>query len=234
MKKLKAIIFDVDGTMVDSERYGHLPACNEAFEQLNLDIKWDWAYFKTLIHHIPGSANRLRDELKKRKYPMQSIESILARFEPLKKRLYIEKYLPELKIREGVIKLLEQAIQEKIILGIVSTSYEIQIKALLKAQFPQFEKSFQLVLGKESGQKTNNNGFLHKKALEIMQLSTDSVIMIEDSKEGLDAAVEAGIATAVFYNDYSFNQSFRKAHLVAPSLHFFSLQKLEDICLQNQ
>ena len=46
--KPEAIIFDVDGTIANSERWGHLPACNEAFKILSLPLEWDWPIFKQL------------------------------------------------------------------------------------------------------------------------------------------------------------------------------------------
>jgi beta-phosphoglucomutase-like phosphatase (HAD superfamily) len=231
MEKLKALIFDVDGTMVDSERYGHLPACNDAMAQIGLDIQWDWNYFKKLIFDIPGSRNRLKSELEKREFSEGITEELLNKFEPLKKEIYIEKYLPKLKIREGIKQMLNQAIENNIRLAIVSTSYESQIKALIKAQFPEYKAKFEFILGKESGKKTFNNGFLHKKCLELMKLNAEDVIMIEDSSEGKQAALEANISTAVFYNDYTKDEDFSQASLVAKSMKEYSIYDLEKICL---
>jgi len=231
MKKLKALIFDVDGTMVDSERYGHLPACNDAIKQIGLDFQWDWKYFKTLIRDIPGSVNRLKSELQKRDYSNKNIQELVSIFEPLKKKIYIEKYLPNLQIRNGIKSILKQVLENNVRLAIISTSYESQIQALLKAQFAEYEPHFEFVLGKETGKKTYNNGYLHKKGLELMKLNADEVIMIEDSSEGAQAAIDANIATAVFYNDYTFGESFNFASLVAPSIENFSINDLEDICL---
>ena len=59
MGRLRAIIFDVDGTLADTEKDGHLPACNEAFAQMGFDIRWSWEEFRELLK-IPGNANRMR------------------------------------------------------------------------------------------------------------------------------------------------------------------------------
>ena len=60
MKNLpQAIIFDVDGTIADTERHGHLPACNDAFSELELPINWSWEEFKKMLD-IPSNANRAR------------------------------------------------------------------------------------------------------------------------------------------------------------------------------
>jgi phosphoglycolate phosphatase-like HAD superfamily hydrolase len=232
MKKLKAIIFDVDGTMVNSERYGHLPACNDAMKQIGLNINWNWDDFKYLIKNIPGSVNRLKNELNNAGYSESEIDEYAAKFEPLKKQIYIENYLPKLKIRSGVKKILSEAVKQKISISIISTSFEEQIEALLKSKFSQFEKHFEIIYGKESGKKTYNNGFLHKKFLSVTGFSADEVLMIEDSTEGLQASLEAEIPTAIIYNDYTFGEDFTNAKLVASSLKVFSLEDLEYLCLK--
>src|SRR5687768_8521489 len=56
---LRALIFDVDGTLADTERHGHLAACNAAFAELGLPIRWSWEEYLELLK-IPGNENRMR------------------------------------------------------------------------------------------------------------------------------------------------------------------------------
>ena len=198
--QLRALIFDIDGTVADTERHGHLPACNEAMRELGLDLQWEFEEFIALSH-LPGTAFRLAYSLEQRGMPSEEIRQYVEAFRPLKQRLYIEKYLPRISLRPGVQQLIKEALENDIRLAVVSTSYEAQIHALLRNQLSEYYPYFAPILGKESGQKTDNNGLLHKKCLEMMQLSPTEVIMIEDSEEGLEAARAAGIPTAVFYND---------------------------------
>ena len=115
-------------------------------------------------------------------------------------------------------------------LAIVSSSHESQIKALIKAQFPEFSPHIEFVFGKESGRKTENDGFLHKKCLSALDLPPEAVLVIEDARDGLEAAQCANIPTAVFYNEYTFGTNFAGARLVAPSIAHFDLEMLEAIC----
>ena len=223
--QLRALIFDIDGTVADTERHGHLPACNEAMRELGLDLQWEFEEFIALSH-LPGTAFRLAYSLEQRGMPSEEIRQYVEAFRPLKQRLYIEKYLPRISLRPGVQQLIKEALENDIRLAVVSTSYEAQIHALLRNQLSEYYPYFAPILGKESGQKTDNNGLLHKNCLEMMQLSPTQVIMIEDSEEGLDAARAAGIPTAVFYNDNTFGKPFREARLVAPGLEHFNLEKL--------
>ena len=83
--KPEAIIFDVDGTIANSERWGHLPACNEAFKILSLPLEWDWPTFKQLLE-IQGNANRLRYELTRmNEYSETDINAYIEAFVPIKK-----------------------------------------------------------------------------------------------------------------------------------------------------
>ncbi len=225
MHKLKLIIFDVDGTLADTEQYGHLPACNDAMKLFGLNIKWTWDEFKSMLN-IPGTSKRLRKELSQRNYSDEEIENYVQKFEPLKKKLYIEKYLPEINLKAGVHNLINEAIANKIKLAIVSTSYETQIKELLKSKLPDVQHYFEVILGKESGKKVDNDGYLYKKCLQITSCSAEESLVIEDSEGGLEAAVCAGITTAVFYNDYTFGSPFKNAKLVASSLEPFNLNLL--------
>lgn len=230
-RKLKAIIFDVDGTLADTEQFGHLPACNEAIYQLGLDIHWTWPQFITMIHTIPGSAKRFSLELANSGYPPNEVDILTKQFSILKQELYIKKYLPLLSLRPGIVQLLDEAVEKNIMLGIVSASHESQIKALLKNQLVAYRQNFKVVLGKESGKKIDSNGLLFTQCVQQLQVNTHEALVIEDSEAGLEAALCAHIPTAVFYNDYTFGNAFKGAKLVAPSLEMFSVDSLEKICL---
>lgn len=220
--QLKAVIFDVDGTLADTERWAHLPACNEAFQQMGLPIHWDWEYFKSLVAKIQGNANRLRNELNE-KFELSSleVESIIKEFEVLKRNLYINKYLPEIKLREGVYDFIKKIHKAELKLAIVSTSYEEQIIALLKNQLSEFYTSFNPVLGKQSGKKTGDDGVLYSKCLEQLGLAPENCLVIEDSEVGLRAAMKSKIPTIITRNDYTREENFEGAELVLDSLDGF-------------
>jgi beta-phosphoglucomutase-like phosphatase (HAD superfamily) len=118
-------------------------------------------------------------------------------------------------------------------MAIVSSSHESQIRALLQAQFAEFLPHLNHVFGKESGRKTENDGFLHKKCLHALGLAPEEVLVIEDAPDGLKAALCAHLPTAVFYNEYTFGSDFAGAKLVAPGIHHFDLEALEAICMEG-
>lgn len=237
--KLKALIFDVDGTLVNSERDGHLPACNEAFATLGIPIQWTWEEFKGMLK-IAGTKLRMRKSLLEltageasynRALQHQSLEQVVAQLSTLKRQLYMEKYLPQLPLRPGVSALIDEAIARGIKLAIVSTSDEAPIHALLRLRLPEVAKYFSPILGKESGTKTAPASPLYRRCLVELGTSADETLVIEDSEEGSQAAIVAGLPCAVFYNDYSQGKDFSGAALVARSSEFFDLALLAKLCL---
>jgi len=224
--KPEAIIFDVDGTIANSERWGHLPACNEAFKILSLPLEWDWPTFKQLLS-IPGNANRLRYELTRmNEYAEPDINAFVEAFVPIKKELYITKYLKRVELRSGIKEFIEAIIAAQKRLAIVSTSYETQINELLSAKLPTLKSYFKPILGKESGVKTGEQGMLFEKCLAALELPAEQCLVIEDSGAGFAAAKKAGIPTVVFYNDYTENEDFTGAVVVEFSVQNIDMDKL--------
>ena len=215
---LKALIFDVDGTLADTEQHGHLPACNEAFATLGFPIQWSWEEFKAMLP-ISGNAQRMRLALEqKNTLSTAEIDAAVQRLTALKKKLYVEKYVNSLPLRAGVSEIIQEALQRNIRLAIVSTTHEEQIHALLRQRLPWAAEHFDPILGKDSGIKTAPESPLYKRCLAKLGTSVAETLVIEDSDVGLQAALRAGLRCAVIYNDYTFGESFSGAVLVAPSL----------------
>jgi HAD superfamily hydrolase (TIGR01509 family) len=229
---MEAIIFDVDGTMADTERDGHLQACNEAFETMGFPINWSWDEFKAMLH-IQGNAIRMRMALEKLTPSLSSaeIEAAMSELVPLKQRLYIEKYVPRLPLLPGVRSLIEEAVARGVRLAIVSSSDDPQIHALLRHQLPELADKFNPVLGKLVAKKTAPDSPLYRQCISELGTDPSRTLVIEDSEVGFKAAQRAGLPCAVIYNDYTYGQDFAGAVLVARSLEFFNLDRLTALCL---
>src|SRR5574337_1202339 len=136
MGTLQAIIFDVDGTLADTERNGHLIACNEAFAQMGFDIRWSWEEFRELLK-IPGNARRMRLALSTRTSLSEAeIDRIVPELFALKKELYLKR-VEALPLLPGVARIIREAIDRGVRLAIVSVTHEDQIVELLTAQIPE-------------------------------------------------------------------------------------------------
>jgi len=227
MGRLQAIIFDVDGTLADTEKDGHLAACNEAFKRLGFDIRWSWQEFRDLLK-IPGNARRMRLALSTRTPLSEAeIDRIVPELFALKKALYLQR-VGSLPLRPGVERIVREAIERGVRLAIVSVTDEDQILALLKARLPEWVGHFHPILGKQSGEKDPT---LYIRCVEALGCDQSAVLVIEDSERGFKAAREAGLRCAVVYNDYTKGQDFAGAELVVRSLEPLSLDLLETLCL---
>ena len=231
---LRAIVFDVDGTLAETERDGHLPACNEAFATLGFPVRWTWREWKAMLA-IPTSTRRMRLALQGLNPPLvpAELEAALASLAGLKRRLYAEKYVSRLPLRPGVRALIREALVRGVRLAIVSTSHEHQIRALLRHQLPEAAASFDPILGQEAGVKTAPGSPVYRRCLALLGTSPEETLAIEDSDVGLSAAHAAGLPCAVFYNDYTFGQPFAGAVLAAPSLELFDLDRLAALCVSQ-
>ncbi len=228
---IRALIFDVDGTLAETEREGHLPASNEAFAILGYPVRWTWEEFKALLI-VPGTVQRMRAALT-RLTPAaapEEIEARVAALVALKSRLYIETYLPRLPLRPGVSELIEEALSRGVRLAVVSSSREVQIEALLRHRLGGAALRFDPILGQGAGLKTAPDSPLYRRCVAILGTPRGETLAIEDSQVGLQAARAAGLPCAVFYNDYTFGESFTGAALVARSFESFRLDQLAALC----
>lgn len=232
--KLKALIFDVDGTIADTEREGHLPACNDAFAQFNYPVHWSWTEYKQLLQ-LPGTPVRVRQALAQIRpdWSDPALAEAAAAVTAVKRQLYLEKYVTAVSLRPGVKELVSEAVARHVKLAVITLSHEAQVTALLQKQMPEFAGAFHPILGKEAGPKYAPGSPLYVRCLAELGLSRDEVLVVEDSEGGTAAAVAAGLPVVVTYNEYTRNGRFPGARLITPTLASFSLQQISYLCLET-
>jgi putative hydrolase of the HAD superfamily len=226
---LRALIFDVDGTLADTEREGHLVACNAAFAALGIPIQWSWDDYRELLK-IPGNENRMRIALHRLgTMSAQEVEATVPELYRIKQERYIE-LVPRLPLRGGVERIVTEAAERGVRLAIVSTSSEPQIHALLRSRLPRLAQLFNPVLGRQSGHKVGDDGRLYERCIEELGLPRETIVALEDAEDGFRAALRAGLACVVIPNDYTREGDFRGAALVATSLERVELDDVEKLC----
>jgi len=218
MSELLAIVWDMDGTLADTECDGHRVAFNKAFEQADLKERWSIEHYGKLLD-IAGGKERIRSEVQCGKLPPLSDEEIRNLHQTKTKfygTLIEEGTIP---LRPGVRRLLEEGHQEQLKLGIATTSTPDAMNALLK-----------FLLGTEwsprFGVRAAGDIIAHKKpapdiynyALEHLETPAKHAVAIEDSVHGLHAAKAAGMYCVVTVNAYTRNQNFDGADLVVSEL----------------
>ncbi|HEY9881775.1 MAG TPA: HAD family hydrolase [Leptolyngbyaceae cyanobacterium] len=229
MTRLQALIFDVDGTLAETERDGHRPAFNRAFSDFGLD--WDWSVdlYGELLE-VAGGKERIRHFIE-RYQPFFQAETDLADFCRSLHRAktgHFKLILQEGAIppRPGVLRLIREAQQEGVRLAIATTSDPDNVLALLEAALaPDAPNWFEVIAAGDVIPVKKPAPDIYLYALDQLGLSPEDCLAIEDSHQGLISATRAGLKTVVTVNDYTRNHDLSAAclvlnHLGEPQLPF--------------
>ena len=209
---LKAVVLDVDGTLVDSERDGHRVAFNRAFEEAGLPDRWDVERYGELLA-VTGGKRRLKAYFEEQGMAEDEREELAARLHRRKTELFTEMAKGgEIEARPGVTELLDELDQAGVRLGVATTGSRTWVDPLLDRLFG-LERFGTIVGGDEVEERKPDPG-AHLMAVEGLGVPASAAPAIEDSEIGLQAAKAAGLECVVVVNDYTREQDFREADLV--------------------
>ena len=215
MTKLQALIFDVDGTIAETEKNGHRTAFNRAFAAAKLDWHWSVDFYGELLS-ISGGKERIRFYIEQYQ-PNQRSKEDLTNFITklhLAKNEYYRQLLDEgaIPLRPGVERLITEAKAQGIRLAIATTSALPNTLALLeKFLNPDW---FEVIAAGDIVPAKKPAPDIYYYVLQQMNLKSEECLVLEDSEHGLQAATAAGLKTIVTVNEYTKNQDFSKAVLV--------------------
>jgi len=209
---LRAILWDVDGTLAETERDGHLPAFNLAFESAALPWRWDAARYGELLEITGGRERILHDLMTQPEAPSASSdrEALALRLHQRKNSLYAQRmHTHPIPLRPGVLELLTESRDRKIIQGIATTTSRSNVEALLLAHLgEQWSQWFEIILCGEnvSAKKPDPEVYEQAKAhLLKLGIAKDQILAIEDSPNGVRAASSAGLAVILTRSTYFMN-----------------------------
>lgn len=222
---MPALIFDCDGVLADTERFGHLPAFNQTFREFGLPVQWsDEDYARKVL--IGGGKERMAslltaDFVSQAHLPMDSAAQVdlVAAWHHRKTEIYTGLIASgALPARPGIPRIVNEALAAGYTLAVASTSAEASVRAVLEHVVgPTLAQGFHVFAGDLVAAKKPAPD-IYLLALEQLDVLADDAVVIEDSANGLRAALAAGISTVVTVSGYTRGEDFAGASLVVTSL----------------
>jgi len=223
MRPLQAVLWDVDGTLAETERDGHRVAFNQAFKALGLAWHWDVAYYGELLQ-ITGGRERLLHDMASRSDGPRSADDR----QELARALHVQKNAAyasivesgAIPLREGVAQLMAQCLARGVRMGIATTSARANVDALLSRHLgAAWVQQFAAVVCGEDVVVKKPDPAVYTEALRQAGIDAASALAIEDSPAGVAAARGAGIAAIVTRSAYFEDAAVDGVLAIGPGLH---------------
>ncbi|HQR85483.1 MAG: protein CbbY [Burkholderiales bacterium 35-55-47] len=230
---LKALIFDVDGTLADTEM-AHMAAFNHAFAEFGLDWRWDVPLYTRLLG-ISGGKERIKAYWQTELGGVKDIsgagmQETIDRLHDIKTAAY-EQAVQDgaVQMRPGVLALLSQASASGLQLAIATTTSPVNISALLrKAIGPDWQQYFLVIEDASTAPRKKPDPMVYSQTLARLGYEAQACMAFEDSENGLRAALATGLPTLITPNDFTATHDFSGALRVLPSLQGVGVAQLQE------
>jgi HAD superfamily hydrolase (TIGR01509 family) len=221
---LKAIIFDCDGVLVDTERDGHRVGFNRAFRQFGIEAEWDVPLYGKLLQ-VAGGKERMRAYFDEYGWPEDKAaefggrDALILALHKAKTEitagLVAEGALP---LRPGISRIVDEAIAAGVKLGVCTTSNPRFIDAVLDLFGPERKAKFAFVHAGDCVARKKPDPEIYELAKISLKLPVEQCVVIEDSRNGLLAAKGAGLPCLITTSTYTVDEDFSEADRVVPEL----------------
>jgi len=218
---MKAIIFDMDGTLADTEEI-HRQAFNHSFAEFGYDWHWSKSEYISLLS-ISGGKERIRNYLKSKKVvsnEQQKLWKLAEAIHQRKSELYREMLINgNIQLRPGVSRLIKEAKNENIMLAIATSSCQKNLETLLLNNLGKDALGlFKAIVTSDIVEDKKPSPAAYQFALAELGVEPGDCIAIEDTHNGNKAALACGLMTIITTHDLTVNDNFDGASLVIDQL----------------
>jgi HAD superfamily hydrolase (TIGR01509 family) len=223
---MSALVFDCDGVLADTERYGHLPAFNATFAEAGLPVRWSEEEYGEKLA-IGGGKERMASLFGDPEFVRaagipdddDARAQLLGEWHRIKtarfKALVAAGEIPP---RPGVARLIDEALQEGWTVAVASTSAEESVRAVLEHAVGAATAARIPVFAGDVVPAKKPDPAIYDLVVQTLGLDRGDTVVVEDSRNGLLAATGAGLPCLVTVNGYTRHEAFDEAALVVSEL----------------
>jgi HAD superfamily hydrolase (TIGR01509 family) len=219
--ELRALIFDVDGTLADTEEF-HRRAFNAAFSAADLNWWWNRGTYRELLR-VAGGRQRMR-AFAEREDPVTTrradFEELLTALHAAKTRRYDASLREEpLALRPGIARLFDEAAAAHLSLAIATTTTAANLDALLEPHFGRaWRQRFAAIVSGSEIKRLKPEPDVYIETLRQLGLDASECLAFEDSANGIRSATTAGLAVIATPTWYSLAESLPEVFVSLPHL----------------
>ena len=217
---IKAVFFDQDGVIIDTERDGHRVSFNMTFKEFGFTDEWDVEYYHELLQ-VGGGKERMKHHWKTKGFskPLteEEIDNLVKEMHKRKTALFVELIeTGKLPLRPGIHRFMKEAMEAGLKIAVTTTSNEKAAKAVTETVLSDIK--FDLIIAGDMVSKKKPDPEIYNMALSKLGLNKDEAFVVEDSKNGLAAAKAAGLKTIVTTNHYTEREDVSAGDVIVSCL----------------
>jgi HAD superfamily hydrolase (TIGR01509 family) len=214
--QLEAVIFDVDGTLAETERHGHRVAFNRALEQKGFPDRWSDEMYRDLLKTTGGVRRLTHYFVDYKGWDPEKASALAKELHKIKTGLFLEVVRAgEVPARIGVLRFIKELQDEGLRLGVATTGTASWVHPLIDHLREQGGLApFETVVTGDLVENLKPAPDVFFLALDRMDLSPDQAVLIEDSLNGVKAAIATGSGCLAVRGEYANASDLEAADLV--------------------